>query len=423
MRHAVAPLLLVFLLNVPATHAVALKAGAARVEITPPIGYPLWGYAARHDDPSTAVHDALLARAVVLAAGPNRIAIVSLDLGRPPTRAGFKAIRQRVRDATGVEHLFLVASHTHHGPVLELDNWPRDGKSYTRQLEDKLVQVINDAVTALQPVRLGFATTEAALNRNRHSKRKDQQPRDRNLTVVRLDDAGGKPLAHLVNFAAHPTLTESKSHAISADYPGPLARLVEKELGGLCLFLQGAAGDLSPNPTGPASVDGFGEELGRLIVAHSNKIRCETAEVSDLKVREREFTFGKRVDLSNALVRTAYSLAFFPELIDFYEREYRDGIRPRLTTALLDGRIGFVGVSGEFFCEHANRLRRRAGLEALLFLGYCNDYHQYFPTIEAAAEGGYGADAMVSPVEIGAGERMMDQALIDLLQMKGKLRR
>ena len=91
--------------------------------------------------------------------------------------------------------------------------------------------------------------------------------------------------------------------------------------------------------------------------------------------------------------------------------------------ALFDGRIGLVGVSGEFFCDHAVNLRRRAGLELLLFCGCCNDYHQYFPTIEAAAEGGYGADSTVSPVEIGAGERMMDQALIDLLQMQGKLRK
>ena len=98
-------------------------------------------------------------------------------------------------------------------------------------------------------------------------------------------------------------------------------------------------------------------------------------------------------------------------------------MRPHLTVALLDGRVGFVGVSGEFFCEHALRLRQRSRLEGLLFLGYCNDYQQYFPTIEAAADGGYGADSTVSPVELGAGERMMDQALMDLLQLQGRLRK
>ena len=70
---------------------------------------------------------------------------------------------------------------------------------------------------------------------------------------------------------------------------------------------------------------------------------------------------------------------------------------------------------------HSLALKRRARLEHLVFLGYCNDYQQYFPTIEAAAEGGYGGDATVSPVEVGAGERVMDRALIELYRMSGKL--
>jgi hypothetical protein len=88
--------------------------------------------------------------------------------------------------------------------------------------------------------------------------------------------------------------------------------------------------------------------------------------------------------------------------------------------ALLDGKIGFVGVSGEFFCGHSLSLKRRARLDHLFFLGYCNDYQQYFPTIEAAAEGGYGADPAVAAAEVGAGERMVDRALLQLYKMRGK---
>ena len=44
----------------------------------------------------------------------------------------------------------------------------------------------------------------------------------------------------------------------------------------------------------------------------------------------------------------------------------------------------------------------------------------YFPTIEAASEGGYGADPGVSFAEIGAGERMMDRALINIYLLLGK---
>ena len=79
--------------------------------------------------------------------------------------------------------------------------------------------------------------------------------------------------------------------------------------------------------------------------------------------------------------------------------------------------------SGEFFCGHALALKRRARLGHLLFLGYCNDYHQYFPTIEAAAEGGYGTERYVGTAEVGAGERVMDRALVRLYQLRGALTR
>jgi neutral ceramidase len=400
--------------------AAELRGGAARVDITPPLGYALWGYAARRDAPSTGVHDRLMARAFVLELGSERLALVSLDLGRAPTRDSFRSIRDRLKK-TGIAHLFLVASHTHHGPVIELDNWPRGEKPYVRQLEDRIIEIVTQAASDLRPVRLGIAAREVALNRNRHSRRADK-PVDRELIVVRVEVTAGKPLAHLVNFAAHPTLTAAKSYAFSADYPGAMAQSVESELGGVCLFLQGAAGDLSPNVKSLTSAAEFGSELAREVIALSRATKCTMTEASALKVREQEFTFDKRIDLSAPWLRTAYSLILFPDLVDFYAREYQPGVRPRLTTALLDGRIGLVGVSGEFFCDHALQLKRRARLEHLLFLGYCNDYQQYFPTIQAVAEGGYGADTLVSPVEIGAGERMMDRALMDLLIMQGKIR-
>jgi hypothetical protein len=80
-----------------------------------------------------------------------------------------------------------------------------------------------------------------------------------------------------------------------------------------------------------------------------------------------------------------------------------------------------VGVPGEFFCNHANRLRARSYVKHTLFFGYCNGHCMYFPTIEAASEGGYGTDPLVAPAELGAGEKIVDRALIHLYQMRGKL--
>jgi hypothetical protein len=55
------------------------------------------------------------------------------------------------------------------------------------------------------------------------------------------------------------------------------------------------------------------------------------------------------------------------------------------------------------------------------FFGYCNGHNLYFPTIEAASEGGYGADAQMSPVQLGAGEELMTKALINLYSLQGKV--
>jgi hypothetical protein len=216
-------------------------------------------------------------------------------------------------------------------------------------------------------------------------------------------------------------MLDAKLRKFSADYPGAMAALVEKETGAPCLFLQGAAGDLSANPAKDAGPEKFGQSLGRDVLAMSRAIRCAVPEKPALHTREDDFAFKCRTDLGNPIVKAMVGQAFFPALIDFYAAEYKPGVRPHLTTALLDGRIGLVGVSGEFFCGHALSLKRRARLDHLLFLGYCNDYQQYFPTIQAAAEGGYGTDPLVAPAELGAGERVIDRALLRLYEMRGKL--
>jgi hypothetical protein len=413
-------LALLLALTLPLPVHAGLRAGAARVDITPPIGHPLWGYGGRHQG-STGVEDRLHARALVLEVGGRRLALVALDLGRAPTRTATAGVRARVARDGKIDALFLVASHTHHGPILEVDTWPTPTTSYVRALGQKLGDVVLAAVKDLRPAKLGLASKECARNRNRHSKRPDG-PVDRTLLVLRVEDQAGKVIAHAVNFAAHPTMRPRKDLRLSADYPGALCALVEKEAGGVCLFLQGAAGDLSTRPgAGEQGPEKFGQALAREALALVKAVKLDAMQKATLETRDEDITLPSRTQLDNPVWRATLTTAFSAGLVAFYEREYRDGVRPRLTTALLDGRVGFVGVSGEFFAGHALHLRRRARLEHLLFLGYCNDYQQYFPTIEAASEGGYGTEWYIAPARIGAGERVMDRALLRLYQMRGKL--
>lgn len=404
---------LVLLLCASAARA-GFEAGAAAADITPPPGYPMWGYAARKDKPAEGTRDPLTARALVMKSGEGKVALVSLDLGRAPTRASMGRIRDALT-ADGFAELFLVASHTHHGPVIELDTWPKE-RPYVRELEDQLVKLIKAADAARVPARYAVAATEVALNRNRQSRRTDA-PVDRELLVMRVEDAGGKAIAHAVNFAAHPTILPASLMKFSPDFPGAMARHVEAATGGApCLFLQGAAGDLAPN--GPPDPDAFGRRLGDSVLSLVKDARFEKATES-LAARREELRFKAVLDVRNPFVRGALGDAFFPELIGFFEREYADGVRPTVTAAVLDGRVGFVGLSGEFFCEHALGLKRRARLPHLFVLGYCNDYQQYFPTVQAVAEGGYGTGLPVSVAELGAGERVADRALIHLYRLRG----
>src|SRR5262249_49973566 len=161
---------------------------------------------------------------------------------------------------------------------------------------------------------------------------------------------------------AHPTMLPASLRKFSADWAGAMAALVEKETGAPCLFLQGAAGDLSPDPGTHRGPEKFGQAVAREALGLGKGVRWAGLPRAAWQVQEDDFTFGKRVDLGDWAVRKLYDTAFFPALVAFYEREYRGGVRPHLTTALLDGRIGFVGVSGEFFCGHSLSLKRRARL-------------------------------------------------------------
>jgi hypothetical protein len=213
----------------------------------------------------------------------------------------------------------------------------------------------------------------------------------------------------------------SKLMKFSADYVGPMKNYVAEQTGARVMFMQGSAGDQSVNKSAHPTPQAMGEALGREVVKLCGELSGRSSPSADFKVREERFQFGSRTDFNSPVIKGAFSLAFFPELVPNYIDEYKDGIRPRLTVAMLSPEIALVGVSGEFFSNHSIRLKERARVPHLLFFGYTNGYHQYFPTLEAAAEGGYGADSRVSPVELGAGEQMMNRALLWLYQMRGKL--
>lgn len=403
------------------------QVGAAKLEITPTEALPMWGYGDRHDALSDGKLDPLFAAALVIKAGDSKIAIVGLDLGRAPSEASLQRIRAKVKTATGIAHSFIAGSHTHHGPVLELSDEEGKGKGrfdaairYYKELEETIFAAIVMADSKLVPAKLASGIFRLdGFNRNRHTKL-EPKPVDRDFGLLRFDDAAGKAIAVLVNYTAHPTSIPSSVRKYSADFVGAMNAVIEKETGATAIFMQGASGDQSTDRK-DKDYQGYGQALAQEALKFLATMKATDVAGPSLQVREERFKFGARTDFSNPLIKQMFAKAFFPELIPNFIDEYADGVRPRLTIALLNNEIALVGASGEFFANHAIRLKERARVP-VFFFGYCNGYHQYFPTIEAVAEGGYGADNAVSPVEVGAGEKMMNTALLWLYQMRGKIK-
>jgi hypothetical protein len=401
------------------------KVGFARRDITPQAPTPMWGYGDRHALLSEGTAEPLMAKAVVIEAGEERLAIVGMDIGRGPTTAMMKQIREAVADKAGVDLVMISGSHTHHGPVIELTDRDGFGKgkfdgavAYAKQLPELLIAAIVEAKENAVPARIGVAKKNVELNRNRHTKR-PIKPTDPMLAVIRFDDAEGKPIAVVVNFAAHPVTMDTMVLKFSPDYPGALQKRVEETMTTNCIFTQGASGDMSTNRGGLNGTQ-YGEALGDHVVELARSVETQTPATPSIQGRVNRFQFTSRVDFKNTVLMAMFERAFFPELVRNYAQEFAEGIEPELTTVLVNGNLALVGGSGEFFCNHANRLKERSYVDDTLFFGYCNGHHMYFPTIEAASEGGYGGDATVAPVQIGAGEQMMNQALINIYTMLGK---
>src|SRR5437899_11516566 len=116
-------ILLALSMATPALSSAAeFKAAAGKADITAPLGYSMWGYSDRKGTAGS-VLDPLFARILVLDDSSNRLALVTLDLGRSFGPPFMDSLRQRVRKSAGVHQVFFMASHTHSGPVID-DAYP-----------------------------------------------------------------------------------------------------------------------------------------------------------------------------------------------------------------------------------------------------------------------------------------------------------
>jgi len=90
---------------------------------------------------------------------------------------------------------------------------------------------------------------------------------------------------------------------------------------------------------------------------------------------------------------------------------------------LINKRIAIMTMPGEAFVDYQISWRERCPVPDSFFLGYANGYYGYFPTIRSATLGGYGAANPATWLEVGAGDRMVDDAVITTYDMLDRLRK
>lgn len=222
-----------------------LHFGTGRTIITPPTGIELCGYGPYLERRATAVHQDLHCTALALSDG-NRIYVwVSNDLVWTD-RSLVDETHRIVRDRYGLDPVRVVITntHTHSGPAtMKTVAWGEWDDDYTSGLPEKFAGAIGQAVSNLEPGRIGFGRTpvpELSVNRVDEGGEADAE-----ALLMRIDDAHGRMRAAAINFGAHP-VTLGADTVICGDYPADAIGKIEAERQGLrVLFLQGCCGDLN----------------------------------------------------------------------------------------------------------------------------------------------------------------------------------
>src|SRR5262249_46113941 len=235
-----------------------MKAGFARIVITPEKNMWLAGYANRAKPSEGKIHD-LYAKALVIEDSRGaRVTLVTTDLLGLP-RALTSEIAEHANKSYGVkrEQILFNSSHTHTGPVVksslagayELDATQLALiEEYTRELKNNLLEVIGEAIRDLAPVRLSFGRSTApfAMNRRQFTSAgvvigvTPEGVVDREVPVLRVESVDGKLRGLLFGYACHNTTMTGEFYQFSGDYAGFAQAAIERaHPGATAMFVMG----------------------------------------------------------------------------------------------------------------------------------------------------------------------------------------
>ena len=242
-----------------------LRAGAARVDVTPSEPVVLQGYG-NEDRLSTGVHDHIYIRAVTLDNGEEKAAFISADMIR--INGGFETveqIRNEVEKRIGIPagNILIGVTHTH--------------SSIGDLSVDKAVEAVEKAWENAKPARIGMGSKKIfGIGSNRRLPETgsglwgSNQPNpnalmDNECGVIRIEDDQRNIIAVIANYPCHPSVLSADNLLLSGDYAGIGTQEMEKRLGGdaVAMFLQGCAGDSGTHTFRASRTIPEAEKLGK----------------------------------------------------------------------------------------------------------------------------------------------------------------
>ena len=394
MRHLL--LLLTIAFGWPQPAHADLRAAAVKVDITPQTSQWLLGYQARQSD---GVHDRIYHRVLALDAAGTPFYLISTDvcLFSPNFH---DAVMRELQARTGIDpaHVWWSVTHTHAAPEIGPPDmyktllgrsdheWDRE---YTAFATDALIDAVKTARSQLQPARLSLATTTANANINRRARDVDGKislglnpdgPVDRQVNLIRLQRPDGSPIALVINYAMHGTVMSGQNLKISGDAPGVVAAYVEEQLGGIVLYVNGAAGNIAPiysvyADASSGHLSQFRVLLGDRVITAARTMPPGTDRVA-IRFGQHIVETARREDLA------------WPDELSAYATADRQRITlPLRFMAINDTVIWSAPV--EMFCDIAMAVRERSPFKQTFYFGYTNGWFGYLPTAKAFEEGGY----------------------------------
>jgi hypothetical protein len=399
-----------------------LHAGVGVASITPTeAGIPtqLGGYGARMGKPAEGVHDTIKAKALLLENDGQRVAIVTLDTCTIPRCAVEQSIAKAGIEGISYQNTLMPASHTHGGTegfsldVRNVFGNPHVGIFSQETLDfttDRIAEALKAAAADLRPARAGSLSVMAP---GFAANRRDDDFVDDELTLLRIDGEDGKTRAVLAGFTAHGTFMTEKEMLISGDWAGHFQRTVEAALGeGVCLYMNGAEGDIRPAGAQGGSRWEMAEDHGRRLglIAARAAAEIETAADPALRLGMRMIPLPPRVPSPDFLKIAGVEYGVNEEMLGAMLGPMFPGEVPMYAVRLGDWQA--VSMPGEALCQIGLAVKaavRDEGVKHPVIAGLTSEHMGYILTEEEYHQSGYEATA--SFYGPGLGEIILRNAL------------